>query len=71
MEIFVCIFEQFRDPLYNFVTSWFITVRSPSPHPQAGGLPLVGCPRLIIQYFRSSPSYLEAVPCIHYPRMRF
>jgi hypothetical protein len=28
---------------------------------QAGGPPLVGCPRLLIQYIRSCPPYLEAV----------
>jgi hypothetical protein len=28
-----------------------------SPNPQAGGQPLVGCPRLLIQYIRSYPSY--------------
>jgi hypothetical protein len=30
-------------------------VVSPSPNPQAGGPPLVGCPRLLIQYIRSYP----------------
>ena len=29
----------------------------PRPNPQAGGPPLVGCPRLRIQYIRSYPSY--------------
>jgi len=28
-------------------------VVSTSPNPQAGGLPLVGCPRLLIQFIRS------------------
>ncbi|KAJ4426046.1 hypothetical protein ANN_27673 [Periplaneta americana] len=28
---------------------------------QAGGPPLIGCPRLLIQYIRSYPPYLEAV----------
>ena len=32
-------------------------VVSPSPNPQAGGLPLVGCPRLLIQFIRSYPPY--------------
>jgi hypothetical protein len=33
-----------------------------SPNPQAGGPPLVGCPRLLVQYIRSYPPYVEAVP---------
>jgi hypothetical protein len=37
-------------------------VSSTSPNPQAGGPPLVGCPRLLIQNIRSYPPYLEAVP---------
>jgi len=32
-------------------------VVSTSPNPQAGGPPLVGCPRLIIQFIRSYPPY--------------
>jgi hypothetical protein len=31
------------------------------PNPHAGGPPLVGCPRLLIQYIRSFPPYLEGV----------
>jgi hypothetical protein len=34
-------------------------VVSPSPNPQSGGPPTVGCPRLLIQYIRSYPPYLE------------
>ena len=34
---------------------------STSPKPQAGGPPLVGCPRLLIQFIRSYPPS-EAVP---------
>jgi hypothetical protein len=34
---------------------------APPPNPQAGGPPPVGCPRLLIQYIRSYPPYLEAV----------
>jgi hypothetical protein len=37
-------------------------VVSTSPNPQAGGPPLVGCPRLLIQNIRSCPPYLQAVP---------
>ena len=32
-------------------------VVSTSPNPQAGGPPLIGCPRLLIQYIRSYPPY--------------
>jgi hypothetical protein len=39
-------------------------VVSPSPNPQAGGPPLVGCPRLLIQYICSFPPYLEAFSSI-------
>jgi hypothetical protein len=34
------------------------------PNPQAGGPPPVGCLRLLIQYIRSYPPYLEAVSSI-------
>ena len=37
-------------------------VVSTSPNPQAGGPPIVGCPRLFIQYIRSYRPYLQAVP---------
>jgi hypothetical protein len=37
-------------------------VVSTSPNPQAVGLPLVGCPRVLIKYIRSYLPYLEAVP---------
>jgi hypothetical protein len=36
----------------------------PRPTPQTGGPPLVGCPRLLIQYNRSYPPYLEAASSI-------
>jgi hypothetical protein len=39
-------------------------VVSPTPNPTAGGPPLVGCPRLLIQYIHSYSSYLEAVSSI-------
>jgi hypothetical protein len=46
-------------------------VVSTSPNPQAGGPPLVGCPRLLIQFIHSYPPYRrpflhpqpEDVPC--------
>jgi hypothetical protein len=43
---------------------------APTPHPQAGGPPLVGCPSLLIQYIHSYPLYLEAVSSIHNLRTR-
>jgi hypothetical protein len=45
-------------------------VVSPPPNPQAGGPPIVGCPRLLIQYIRSYPPYVEAVSSIRNPRIR-
>ena len=36
---------------------------SPSPNPQAGGPPLVGCSRLLIQYIRTYPPYRR--PFLH------
>jgi len=33
---------------------------SPSPNPQVGVSPLVGCPRLLIQYIHSFSPFLEA-----------
>jgi hypothetical protein len=40
------------------------------PNLQAGGPPLVGCPRLLIQYICSYPPYLETVSSIHNHRTR-
>jgi hypothetical protein len=45
----------------NIVTFLRLGVNT-SPNPQAGRPPLVGCPRLLIQYIRSYPPYLEADP---------
>jgi hypothetical protein len=45
-------------------------VVSTPPNLQAGGPPPVGCPRLLIQYIRSYPPYLEAVSSIRNPRTR-
>ena len=36
-------------------------VVSTSPNPQAGGPPLVGCPRLLIQFIRSYPPYQKLI----------
>jgi hypothetical protein len=43
---------------------------APRPTPSARGPPLVGCSRLLIQYIRSYPPYLEAVPSIRNLRTR-
>jgi hypothetical protein len=32
------------------------------PNTHVGGPPIVGCPRLLLQYVRSYPPYLQAVP---------
>jgi hypothetical protein len=40
------------------------------PNPHAGGPPPVGCMRLLVQYIRSYPSYLEGVSSMHNLRMR-
>jgi hypothetical protein len=45
-------------------------VVSPKPKPQAEGPPLVGCPRLFIQYIRSYAPYLEVVSFIRHLRTR-
>jgi hypothetical protein len=55
-----------RGFLFTFVTGVF----SPTPNPQAGGPPLVGCPRLLIQYIRSCPPKLEGVSSIRKLRTR-
>ncbi|KAJ4446277.1 hypothetical protein ANN_12972 [Periplaneta americana] len=67
-----------REPNPGHLVSWLdaLTVTpqrwvvSPSPNPQAGGPPLIGCPRLLIQYIRSYPPYLEAVSSIRNLRTR-
>jgi hypothetical protein len=58
--------------LWAFVTSLFFRrgVVSSTPNPQAGDSPLVGCPRLFIQYIRSYPPYLEDVSSIRNLRTR-
>jgi hypothetical protein len=51
----------------DFLRCWVVSY---PPNPQAGGPPPVGCPRLLIQYIRSYPPYLEAVSSIHNLRTR-
>ena len=52
---------QSKHPAFEcFLTAFFFLqggVVSNSPNPQAGGPPLVGCPRLLIQFIRSYPPY--------------
>jgi hypothetical protein len=40
------------------------------PNPQAGGPPLIGCPRLLIQYIRSHLLYLDIITSIRNLRTR-
>jgi hypothetical protein len=40
------------------------------PTPPPGGPPFVGCPRLLVQYIRSYPPYLEVVSSVCNLRMR-
>jgi hypothetical protein len=55
----------FNNKLLSFLR-WALV--SPTPNHQAGGPPLVGCPRLLIQYVRSYPTYTEAASSI--PKLR-
>jgi hypothetical protein len=50
---------------HEYYLTWVFTGRvvSTSPNPQAGGPPLVGFPRLLIQYIRSYPPYRR--PFLH------
>ena len=41
----------------HFITRYVFTSCCSSPNPQAGGIPLVSCPRLLIQYIRSYPPH--------------
>ncbi|KAJ4442813.1 hypothetical protein ANN_04406 [Periplaneta americana] len=54
----------------NVLILVIIKVISPSLNPQAGGPPLIGCPRLLIQYIHSYSPYLEAVSSIRNLRTR-
>jgi hypothetical protein len=46
----------------NIVSFYGEKLPAPCPTPEDGGPRLAGCPRLLIQYIRSYPPYLEAVP---------
>jgi len=60
------------EALCNIVTIFFLRrgVVSPSHNPQTGGPPLDCCSRLLIQYIRRYPSYLESVLSLRISRMR-
>ena len=47
----------------NMLNSYSEELLTPCPNPQAGGPPLVGCPRLLMQYIRSCPPYWR--PFLH------
>jgi hypothetical protein len=60
--------EEASRPCECFTTGFFLQrVVSTSPNPQAGGPPLVGCPRLLIQFIRSYPPYRR--PFLHPQRL--
>jgi hypothetical protein len=72
MSLFRCLSVQvwgFVNISWQSFSQWGVV--SPSPNPQARGAPLVGSPRLLIQYIRSYPPYWrpflhlqpEDVPC--------
>jgi hypothetical protein len=70
---FITVFTRaLRGFLWIFITILFFTVRScyPTPNPQARGPPLVGCPRLLIQYIRSYPPHLETISSVRNLRTR-
>jgi hypothetical protein len=52
-------------PCVTFCNRLFFTKSYYASHnTKAGGPPIVGCPRLLIQYNRSYPPYLETVSSI-------
>jgi hypothetical protein len=55
---FITVLASATSPCEYYLT-WVFTGRivSTSPNPQAGGPPLVGCPRLLIQFIRSYHPY--------------
>jgi hypothetical protein len=63
---------QVRGPMWQFVTILFLRLEAVSrtPNPQAGGPPVVGCPRLFIQYIRTYSPDLGDVTLIRNLRTR-
>jgi hypothetical protein len=55
--------------VFRKVLNFMVGDISPPPNPQAGGTPTVDRPRLLVQYIRSYPPYLDAVS-IHKPMTR-
>jgi hypothetical protein len=49
----------------DFVTNSFLWWVTPTSNPQSGGLPLISCPLLLIQYFCSYPPHMDAISSIH------
>ena len=45
---------------YLLTVFFWVGVTSTSPNPRAEGYPLVGCPRLLIQFIRSYPPYRKS-----------
>ena len=69
-KFLLCVLTLFCLERKHLAYEYFLTfcfsrggVVSASPNPQAGGPPLVGCPRLLIQYIRSYPPYRR--PFLH------
>jgi hypothetical protein len=68
MSIFLCLSPLSKESVHVrgffwiFVTRSFLGwgVVSPTPNPQAGGPPIVGCRRLLIHYICNYPPYLES-----------
>ena len=60
-----CFFPEEASRPWVFLNIFFSRggVVSASPNPQAGGPPLVGCPRLLIRFIRSYPPYRR--PFLH------
>jgi hypothetical protein len=54
----------YSETLCNICSMLDFTVRilRSLPNLQAGGSPIVGCPRLLIQHIRSYPPYLKGSP---------
>jgi hypothetical protein len=62
---------QRRGPLWHFAKHIFLRPGfvSPTLNLHAGGPPVVGCPRLLVQCIRSYSPFLEAFSSVRYLRM--
>jgi hypothetical protein len=67
MSIFRCLGCAKWSVLFWGCAQWFVTNIE---FYGEGGPPTVGCPRLLVQYIRSYPPYLETVSSICNPRTR-